>query len=136
MRDWLRHDVRTALRSLAKRRAYASVVVLTLGLGLGINAVAFSAVDALLLKPFRAAHSDAAGWLFVGTASNPLGGISLDTYRRLRAQSTTLESLAAEGRMPVGLTSGGETREIWALAVWACSGMCCCRRVCPTLFPA
>jgi predicted permease len=117
MRDWIRLDVKAALRSLAKRKGYAAAVVLTLAIGIGINAVAFSAVDALLLKPFRFGQADAAGWLLVGTASNPLGGTSLPTYQRLRAHATTLSSLAAEGRLPVALTSEGATREIWALAV-------------------
>jgi putative ABC transport system permease protein len=42
---------RTALRSLAHRRGLASMVVLTLALGIGANSAIFSAVDAVLLKP-------------------------------------------------------------------------------------
>jgi putative ABC transport system permease protein len=44
-------DLRLALRSLAARPAFALLVVLTLGLGIGANAAIFSAVHGLLLRP-------------------------------------------------------------------------------------
>jgi putative ABC transport system permease protein len=45
-------DLIYAARSLSARPAFVAVVVLTLGLGIGANAAIFSAVQALLLRPF------------------------------------------------------------------------------------
>ena len=45
------HDLRSALRSLAKDRRVSLFVVLTLMLGIGANATMFGIVDRLLLRP-------------------------------------------------------------------------------------
>jgi putative ABC transport system permease protein len=51
MRDYIR-DVRHGIRTLRQRPLLTTGIVLTLGLGLGLNAAVFSMVDALLLRPF------------------------------------------------------------------------------------
>lgn len=45
-------DLRVAARGLAARPGFALVIVLTLGLGIGATTAIFSAVSALLLRPF------------------------------------------------------------------------------------
>ena len=47
----LTHDLRFAWRQLRRSPGFASVVVVTLALGIGANAVMFRAVDRLLLSP-------------------------------------------------------------------------------------
>jgi putative ABC transport system permease protein len=51
-------DLRHALRALAARPGFALVIVSTLGLGLGANVAIFSAVHALLLRPFPFKNPD------------------------------------------------------------------------------
>src|SRR5688572_19127600 len=49
--DFLRHDLRDALRALLRSRGYMAAVVVTLGIGIGVNTAIFSLADAVLLKP-------------------------------------------------------------------------------------
>src|SRR5437763_15264574 len=52
------NDLRYALRSLTKRPALATAIVLTLGLGLGAAAAIFTASDAALVEPLPYAQPD------------------------------------------------------------------------------
>jgi predicted permease len=51
-------DLRYALRALVKNRAFTTVAVLSLGLGVGANTTIFSFVNGLLLKPPAVAEPD------------------------------------------------------------------------------
>lgn len=113
--DWLRYDLRAALRELRRRPGLSLVIVLTLAVGLGVNAMAFSAVDALFFASTRIPNADRLGWVFPGSAGN--AGVSLTEFQHLRDNTRTLTGLAAEGRMPVSLGRGTGTERAWALVV-------------------
>ena len=48
--DWLRQDVRYAVRGLLRSPVFAITVILTFALGVGANAAIFSLIDPLLLR--------------------------------------------------------------------------------------
>jgi putative ABC transport system permease protein len=52
MIDGLRQDLRLSARQIARSPGFAASVVLTVGLGIGVNAVVFSFVSGVLLAPF------------------------------------------------------------------------------------
>ncbi len=54
----LAQDVRYALRSLWHAKGFATVAMLCLGFGVGLNTTIFSIVDGVLLKPFPYRDSD------------------------------------------------------------------------------
>src|SRR5262245_52563371 len=48
----LRQDVQYAIRSLWNSKAFATVAILCLGFGIGLNTTIFSIIDGVLLKPY------------------------------------------------------------------------------------
>ncbi len=98
--DMLSHDLRFAIRTLLARPAFTLTVVVTLALGIGANAVIFSAVDAVVLNPFDFQEPDRI--IGVGTIY-PRLNVDLGFFERLSApefadierEVTAFESLAA-----------------------------------------
>jgi putative ABC transport system permease protein len=56
--DALIKDIKYAVRWLARSPGFAAVAILSLGLGVGVNAGMFALVDALLLRPLPVASPD------------------------------------------------------------------------------
>ena len=83
----LLQDVRFGLRVLSGSPAFASVAVLTLGLGIASTTTVFSWIDAMLLHPYPGtSHSEELASLEMITAGAPNGGtnISWADYRDYR----------------------------------------------------
>jgi macrolide transport system ATP-binding/permease protein len=115
--DNLRSDLRFAIRALLARPGFSALAILTLAIGLGVNAVAFSAVNALLYKPLRFPDVETLGWIQTRSPGNPYSQTSLPDYQDLARSARSFDSIAAEGRMPLSMYDGKRTRQIWALLV-------------------
>ena len=115
------HDIRYALRVLAKQPGFTAVVVLTLALGIGANTAIFSVVNAVILEPLPFAESQRlvavqGTDLHLGDLHRPL---SYPDFADFRAQNRTLESVAAYDRSTSTLTGSGEPLHLDASIVSA-----------------
>lgn len=115
--DALRLDLRYAVRSRLSRPGFSAIAVLTLALGIGVNTVAFSAVNALLLRPFRIADADRIGWVMVPGPGNPRGYATSTELEALERGTTALQGIGAEARVPVSLRTPAGSEQGWALLV-------------------
>jgi len=113
----LMHDVRYALRGIGRRPGHTALVVLTLAVGLGVNTVAFSSVNALLFRPFHIANASEYGWVFAGAPPDSFGSVSREMFETIRAKASTLDTVVAEGRTPLEATTQAGAEPVWALAV-------------------
>ena len=115
--DNLLSDLRFGVRSLLARPGFSALAVLTLAIGIGVNAVAFSALNALLFKPSRFPGAETLGWIMTRAPGNPYGLSSLPDYQDLARNVRAFESVAAEGRMPLSMLEGNRARQVWGLVV-------------------
>ena len=108
--DVLDLDLKYALRSLVRRPAFATVVILTLALGIGATTSIFSVVRGVLLRPLPYPNPDQLVMLLgdpvdgdrekVGTAA------SYPDYLDIRSQSRSFSALAAQNSLYYTLTGG------------------------------
>jgi predicted permease len=61
-------DLRFAIRTLLRARGFATVAILCLGLGVGVNTAVFSMVNALLIRPFPFRAPDRVVTLYASNA--------------------------------------------------------------------
>lgn len=115
--DTVLADLRYAVRNIARRPGFAALAVLTLAVGVGINTVAFTAVNGLLFHTLAFKEVDRLGWIMLATPGNPHGQLSYAEFGDLRQHARAFDIVAAQGRQPLALTTDGRVEQIWALFV-------------------
>jgi putative ABC transport system permease protein len=90
------NDIRFAIRSLLKHRAFAAVIIATLALGIGANTAIFSVVNAALLRPlpFPDARSLYLIWTERPSSGLPQLPISLPNFLDVRSRTRSFQALA------------------------------------------
>jgi putative ABC transport system permease protein len=107
--DVLRLDVRFALRTMTRRPGFATVAVLTLGVGMGATTAIFSLIDSVLLKPlpFHDPGRLATVWEVRPHFNQPRMQVAPANYVDWKHQVLAFESLAAYVNSFVNLTGAG-----------------------------
>jgi putative ABC transport system permease protein len=110
MLESLWRDLRYGARNLIRRPGFTAVAVVSLALGIGLNATIFSLVNAILLRPLPVSHPDRLVTIFTsGPAGDPYSSSSYLDDRDFAAGSTTLEGVAGHSLMFAWLDQGGST---------------------------
>jgi len=111
--ETLAQDVRYGARVLLKHKAFTSVAVITLALGIGANSAIFSVVNELLLRPLPFRDPDRIVMLWeVTPEGRHQNTTSRANFRAWRDQSTNYENIAAFSDQRFTLTGDGEPEEV------------------------
>src|ERR1700731_4630921 len=108
-------DLRFAVRTLRKSRGFTIVAVVTLALGIGANAVVFSALNGLILRPLNVPRADSL-YLTERAGDKELGH-SYPDYLDLRDRNRSFDGLAAYNIDQAGLDTGKNPSRAWAYQV-------------------
>jgi predicted permease len=107
--DVLARDVRFALRQLLRSPGFTATAVLTLAVAIGANAVVFSVLNALVLRPLDL--PDAQQLYNIEQRGVPMN--SYPDYKDIRDRNRVFDGVALYNFDTAGLSTGGSAETIW-----------------------
>jgi putative ABC transport system permease protein len=105
-------DLRHTLRSLARNKAFAAIVVMTLALGIGANTAVFSVVNAVVLTPLRVAGAERLVRSVTVNNGVPQPISDASTYKVWRDDRESFEDVSAYRLDFVNLTADREPEQV------------------------
>jgi putative ABC transport system permease protein len=110
------HDVKFAVRSLARAKGLAAIVVITLALGIGANAAIFTLVRGVLLRPL--VNRDENRLIYIRQSARGLGidntTFSVPEIQDLRGRVKTVNMFGDFSTIGFTMVGLGEPREVRA----------------------
>jgi predicted permease len=113
----LLQDIRHSLRQLMRRPIFTATAVLTLAIGMGVNAVAFGVVNGLLFKGYALSGIPGTGRILTTPGGDESGYASIPEYERFRDATSGVLDIAAEGRSALAWKHDGASETAWVLYV-------------------
>lgn len=104
-------DMRFALRQLCKSPGFTATAILTLALCIGANAVVFSLLNGLVLRPLNVPEGQNLYQIEVGKGRSP--GMSYPDYIDLRDRNRSFDGLIAYEISTAGLDTDGNPSPVW-----------------------
>ena len=108
-------DLRYGVRMLKKNPGFTAVAVLTLALGIGANAVVFSVIRAVILRPVNVPQPQSLFMLERGSDKN--SNQSYPDYLDLRDRNRSFDDLAACNFSIAALDTGHKPSRSWVYEV-------------------
>lgn len=109
---------RHALRTIARMPGLAAVVVLSLGVGIGLNTAVFSWIQAIVLKPIPGVERSASFYhVEARSDTGTYPGLSWLEYRDLQTRLEGIDDLIAFRMAPLNVGEPGRTERTYALLV-------------------
>ncbi|MGA3241202.1 MAG: ABC transporter permease [Bryobacteraceae bacterium] len=102
-------DIRAGLRTFRKNPSFASIVVLTLALGIGANTAIFSLVDAVMLRSLPVSHPEQLVQVTMGPGDDELTN---PIWEQLRDRQDVFSGLLAYNAPRFNLAQGGEAHYV------------------------
>ena len=116
--DHLVGDARHALRTISRMPLLASVVVVSLGIGIGVNVVVFSWLQAVVLQPLPGvAHARQLVFVEPRVEAGTHPGVSWQEYEDLRDGLRTFDSLIAFRMVPFNVGEPSRNERIYGQLV-------------------
>ena len=118
--DQLADDVKSGFRQLVNARGLAFVAILTLALGIGVNAAVFAVVKSVLLDALPYPESDRLVRIYGGAAtqSQARGPLSAGTINDIGERQQSFASLAAFTDRAIEAVYGSETGPLITTIAW------------------
>jgi predicted permease len=107
----LLQDVHFGLRMLRKSPGFTATAVITLALGISANAVVFSVLNGLILRPLNVPKSQ--GLLTIQRGHDPSPIQSYPDYLDLRDRNRSLDGVIAYAISRAGLNTGDKASTAW-----------------------
>jgi putative ABC transport system permease protein len=116
----LLQDVRYAVRNLSRSKGFATVAILCLGFGVGLNATIFSLIDGVLLKPYPYTDPDRIVVVGEQRRNTDQAGLSYLDMRDWKEANSVFTTIAAvSGRsLTIADGSGEPERYLGAGVSW------------------
>ena len=108
-------DLRYGVRMLKKNPGFTAVAVLTLALGIGANAVVFSALNGLILRPLNVPHAESL--YLIQRGRDKATNQSYPDYLDLRDRNRSFDGLVAYNITQAGLETGKNPSRAWVYEV-------------------
>ena len=118
MIDQIVRELRHAIRGLAKDPFVSAVIIASLGIGIGVNTVVFSWIQALVLRPLPGVADAASYYLIEARAeSGSRPGSSWQEYLDIRGQVGALHDPLAFRMVPFNIGEASRTERTYGLLV-------------------
>src|SRR5215469_8913685 len=112
MMNWLQ-DLRYALRQLRKSKGFTITAVLTLALAIGANAVVFSVLNGLILRPLNV--PDGKSLYAIERTDDKELGQSYPDFVDLRERNHSFEDVTGYGIVQAALDPGDKPSLVWGV---------------------
>ncbi len=110
----LLQDIRFGFRMMRKRPTVVALIVITLALGIGVNAATFNLVNAVLARPLPVEKPEDLFVIYTQKQKGEgLSNVSYPDYVDYRDQNQVFSGLTAYSALPLNLSTGEENERVW-----------------------
>jgi predicted permease len=119
LEDEMFQDLRYGVRMLVKNPGFTAVVVMTLALGIGVNAALFSVVNGVLLSPLPYPEPNQLVTLHQSKPNFETGAIPFPNFRDWQKENQTFTAMAISRPFGFSLIGAGEAERVNARLITA-----------------